>query len=392
MSAWVKQKKWQVEKHGEKKASWYAEWNEPDGTRRAKSCGTGSRGKRAAERLAARIREELITGTYQREERKTWDEFRQRYEADIKSRLRPASVRSAKEALSHLERIIKPKQASSVTAERISEFVRVRKTERGKKKKSKVSPATVNGNLRCIKAALRLAHEWGYIKTVPRFRMEKEPKKLPNYVTPEHFALMYQSAGAATKPAEAPYPIADWWRALLITAQMTGWRIGELLSLRWDDVDLDAGTAITRHSDNKGGRDEKVALHPIVIEHIRPLRAFVPCVFQWDHDRRTLDVEFAKIQDAAGIKLPCRDSGDPRHGKCTDACYRYGFHDERRAFATLNAENMTREALQVLMRHKSANTTDRYINMARQIKPAVANLHVPALSQQQLNDRSKMAN
>jgi hypothetical protein len=38
---------------------------------------------------------------------------------------------------------------------------------------------------------------------------------------------------------------------------------------------------------------------------------------------------------------------------------------------------MTREALQVLMRHQSPMTTDRYINMARQLNPAVAALHVP---------------
>lgn len=38
---------------------------------------------------------------------------------------------------------------------------------------------------------------------------------------------------------------------------------------------------------------------------------------------------------------------------------------------------MTREALQTLMRHRSPSTTARYINYARQVSPAVANLHVP---------------
>jgi hypothetical protein len=38
---------------------------------------------------------------------------------------------------------------------------------------------------------------------------------------------------------------------------------------------------------------------------------------------------------------------------------------------------MTREALQALMRHQSPMTTDRYINMARQLNPAIAALHVP---------------
>ncbi len=48
-------------------------------------------------------------------------------------------------------------------------------------------------------------------------------------------------------------------------------------------------------------------------------------------------------------------------------------------FATMNAEHMTREALQKLMRHRSPDTTDRYINMARQLNPAVSKLHVPSV-------------
>ena len=56
----------------------------------------------------------------------------------------------------------------------------------------------------------------------------------------------------------------------------------------------------------------------------------------------------------------------------------YGFHDLRRAFATMNADKLTPDALQALMRHKSYQTTQReYINMSRQMDAAVASLHVP---------------
>jgi len=48
-----------------------------------------------------------------------------------------------------------------------------------------------------------------------------------------------------------------------------------------------------------------------------------------------------------------------------------------RAFATRNADRLTADALQKLMRHKSYLTTQRYINMARQIDEAVEVLHVP---------------
>jgi integrase len=61
----------------------------------------------------------------------------------------------------------------------------------------------------------------------------------------------------------------------------------------------------------------------------------------------------------------------------TAFCSVYGFHDLRRTFATMNADKLTPDALQALMRHKSYQTTQRYINLARQLGEAVAGLHVP---------------
>ena len=43
----------------------------------------------------------------------------------------------------------------------------------------------------------------------------------------------------------------------------------------------------------------------------------------------------------------------------------------------MNADKLTPDALQALMRHKSYQTTQVYINMARQMEEAVASLHVP---------------
>ena len=61
----------------------------------------------------------------------------------------------------------------------------------------------------------------------------------------------------------------------------------------------------------------------------------------------------------------------------TSRCHVYGFHDFRRAFATVNAETLSGDALQKLMRHKSFPTTQRYINMAEHLNRSVETLHVP---------------
>jgi len=215
--------------------------------------------------------------------------------------------------------------------------------------------------------------EWGYVPKVPKVKMRREPAKLPQYVTPEHFVAIYQKdCPVATLPPGQHYSPADWWRALLATGYMTGWRISELLALQRDDLDLEAGTAITRWADNKGKRDERVPLHPVVVEHLRKIVGFHPLVFRWCHDRKDLDEEFHRIQEAVGIKLACHE----RH-KHTAACGFYGFHDLRRAFATVAAPKMKPEALQELMRHKSYQTTLRYVALVDQVREAVEAMPVP---------------
>jgi integrase len=371
-SAWVYQDDKQVKKHGEEKASWYVGWIDPEGKRRCKSCGPGPQGKRNAEKLKAKREAELLTGTYQSNDRKTWKEFRQEYETKVLAGLAPKSRGQAVVALKHFERIVKPGRVSSITTRHIDDYIAARRKEPGQKKGSLVSPASVNADLRQLKAALKKAKKWGYIKEVPDFAMEKVVKKLPTYVTGEHFGAIYAACDKARMPTRQPYPAADWWRALVVTGYMTGWRISDMLGLRREDLDLEAGTAITRGEDNKGKRDEKIKLHPVVVEHLKRLAGFDPHVFPWDHNHRTLYSEFARIQEAAGIKLPCH-----KEHEHTRFCYVYGFHDLRRAFATMNADKLTPDALQALMRHKSYQTTQVYINMARQMDAAVAGLHVP---------------
>ena len=46
-------------------------------------------------------------------------------------------------------------------------------------------------------------------------------------------------------------------------------RLSEPSALRREDVDLDAGAAITRAGDNKENRDDRVPLHSVVIEHLK---------------------------------------------------------------------------------------------------------------------------
>jgi integrase len=372
-NCWIYQKSAAVKKLGAERAPYYVGYYEPDGRRKGKCCGSGFLGQKKARKLVEKIEAELLTGTYQAGKKKSWDDFRAEYATKVLAGKAVRTRTSALGSLGHFQRIIKPKLVSAISTRTVDSFIEARRQEPGNNPGSVLSPASVNHDLRHVKAALSVAVEWKYLAAMPRFRMEKEPQKLPTYVTGDDFASIYGACDSARMPEGVPnIKPADWWRGFLVMAYMTGWRRGDLLALRREDVDLDAATAISRAENNKGKRDERVKLHPVVVDHLRRLARFEPVVFPWPHNIRTLYSEFWRIQKKAGIHLACGDAHEH-----TAACHWYGFHDLRRAFATMNADKLTPDALQALMRHKSYQTTQRYINLARQLDAAVAGLHVP---------------
>jgi len=374
-SVWIFQYPEDLRRKGPDGASWFVGWYDLAGKRRSESCGPGARGKNLAEKRKRRIEGELDLGVHAPVSKKSWADFRTEYQEQILSRLEPSSQIAIQVALDAFERHAKPGKVEAITTQTVDLFVSRRRNDKGKKPGSKVSPATINKDLRHVKAALKKAHEWGYLRSLPRIRMVREPEKLPRYVTPEHFELLYTRAAEKAKYPNQPgqsFTAPQYWRALMVTAYMTGLRINEILSFKREDLDFERGQLITRASDNKGKRDEVLALHKTVLEHLQSLNSIHARPLAWPHDSRLLWTEFGRIQREAGIHLIC-----PGEHKHTKACHVYGFHDFRRAFATVNAPRLKAETLQKLMRHRSYKTTLGYINLASQVDDAVANMPVP---------------
>jgi hypothetical protein len=93
--------------------------------------------------------------------------------------------------------------------------------------------------------------------------------------------------------------------------------------------------AISLAEDNEGTRGERIKLRPAVVEHLRRLPGFRPVIFPEDHNKRTRWTEFARLREADGIKLSCNQ--DPNYTRCSHV---HGFHDLRRALATMNADKL----------------------------------------------------
>lgn len=375
---WIFQYQKEVRTKGAEKASWYVGWYDLEGRRHAESCGKGSSGHNRAEKRKRRLESELDMGLHRPRSKTLWTEFVEQFERDVLPGLESTTQVAYRSALGKFAEHTRVNKIESIDTRMIDAFIARRRNDSGKKAGARVSAATVAKDLRMLKAALMRAVDWGYLPAMPKIRGPRQAEKLVRYVTDEHFAVLYEKAcPAAQLPAEPGqgFTPEQWWKALIVTAAMTGFRIKEILAIRREDLDFEQGTIITRRGDNKGKRDEKLPLHPVVIEHLKPLGdAEFP--LRWPRCKRHLWTEWGRIQRAAGIHLQC--IGDHEH---TEACHVYGFHDFRRAFATRNAALLKPETLQRLMRHRSYTTTLRYINMARQVDEAVSAIAVPGVLQ-----------
>ena len=161
--AWVYQDCREKREAGSK-ARWSIGWYDPvTGKRRSKKVGSKSMATTAARKLEGAI----ASGSYQAPSRKRWEDFVAKYMQDVFPRLAPKTKEVTRTALSNFQRIVQPGKVSGITTQTIDGFVARRQTERGKKPQSVVSPATVNRELRTIKAALRIAADWGYAVKVP---------------------------------------------------------------------------------------------------------------------------------------------------------------------------------------------------------------------------------
>jgi integrase len=368
---------------GPRACPWSVEWRE-NGRRRSKTLGT----KADAERFATLKQAELVDRATGVTTTKLWSEFLDEYERLVVVNYRSHETqRLAREALQRFTTIVNPKLVHAIDRRDLDEFVAKRLKMPGKKTGDTLSPETIKKELRHIRAALNVAHEWNYLRTVPKMPRVAGHQTEKRFMTEEHFDAIMTACEVARKPDPRTHhdvnPV-EWWRVLLTMMWLTGIRVGALLALRWEDVDLERGVVWSRARANKSKRDLR---HHVgrAVELLWDIAIADPRVFPWNHHHRTLWAEFARIQKTAGIHLPCLlKAGNPKH-ECTDACHVYAFHDIRRAHATYNYGKVTDRALQQQMGHASFQTTQQYIRYAELHQADVYPAHVPA----SIRDRQK---
>lgn len=199
---------------------WWCSYSDASGKRaRRKLAGAHTRPQAVKMLDAIRVQEEKARtlGVRPATEISTEALF-ERYKRHQKARIRSTTYDRLGGILDTLKAHL-PAQAKAITKRTVAEYIETRAET--------VKPGTVAKEMSVLKHCLKLAVEWGELNQNPAAgaRLPQLPPGRTRYLTPGEL-----KAALASAP--------DWLRAPMAFAACTGVRRGEMLALRWMDVDM----------------------------------------------------------------------------------------------------------------------------------------------------------
>jgi integrase len=204
-------------------------------------------------------------------------------------------------------------------------------------------PATINRHMAAIKHMFTKAVEWDMVeedvlKRVRKVKQLKENNRRLRYLSKEECQALVDAC-------------EGYLKSIVITALNTGMRRGELLSLKWDNLDLKHGFILLEQEDTKNGERREIPINETLRRTLEalPRRLDGGNVFfnpETDKPYQTLSAAFIKACEKAGIQD-------------------FRFHDLRHTFASIlvmAGKDLT--TVKELLGHKTLAMTLRYAHLA----------------------------
>ncbi|MSO22093.1 MAG: site-specific integrase [Acidobacteria bacterium] len=216
-----------------------------------------SAGKRRKEKVVAHTRTQALNalnGIRTREQREqilgikevseiSTADLLGRYKRYQKPRLRPTTFERLDSILKTLKAHL-PERAKDMTRKTVSDFISARSET--------VAPGTIQKETTVLKHALKLAVEWELLheNVAQGAKLPRVPEGRTRYLTPLELKAALDAA-------------PDWMKAPMALAAFTGMRRGELLALRWLDVDMPTRRLYLR--DTKNGSLRVLVLNELAV-------------------------------------------------------------------------------------------------------------------------------
>jgi integrase len=169
-------------------------------------------------------------------------------------------------------------------------------------RKAKVSAATARKDRTHLVALWTHAAKRRFVEQFPTLPPLRAPQRIPRAYRVQDVSAILRMALAGSG-SECGLP-ADWyWASLIRLCWETAERVGAVMQIRWDDLDLDERWVIFRGEHRKGGtRDIRRDISPELAGWLRHLqRKPADLVFPWTRERTSLWYEFRKLCAMAGV-------------------------------------------------------------------------------------------
>ncbi|MEX2091412.1 MAG: site-specific integrase [Pirellulales bacterium] len=320
---------------------------------------TGTVDRDEATKAAGEWQADLRNGRYKAASRFTWEEFREKYESEVLTRLADSTGIKVSGILDSVETIINPERVRDVTSGRLSFYVR-------KLREKPLAESTVAGHVTHLRAALSYAVEWGMLAKVPELPRQQRAKPSQTMkgrpITDAEFLELLANVETVVGPDAAAS-----WDNLLRGLWLSGLRLGEALVLRWENAkgaivaDLGGRRPMLRipAAAQKSHRTEVLPMAPEFANFLEATPdvdrhgPVFPLTYRRTGRGNAMGVQWvsaviSKIGKGAGVVV------NSDTGKTASA------HDLRRAFGQRWAARVMPAILQKLMRHKDISTTLKF--------------------------------
>ena len=245
-----------------------------------------------------------------------------------------------------IERLVgyfEEKLLSEITSWHVEKYKAMRKEEILKRQNEKtsdikqVSMATLNRELACLQHMFSKGIEWGKVDSNPvsKVKFFKESNGRLRYLLPGEIILLIDCCPPQLKP-------------IVITAVCTGLRKGEIVYLKWDDIDF--RNRVIYIGNTKNGEKREVPMNDYLTEALKSIRRNDKSPYVFCDEKGKPYYGFHKSFATALKKAGIKD---------------FRFHDLRHSFASnLVMEGIDLATVRELLGHKSIEMTLRYSHLS----------------------------
>jgi site-specific recombinase XerD len=213
---------------------------------------TGTQNKKKAEQILAKVQTLVIEGKwFEVDEAKghTFDEMMERFMKEHAPTKEPSMQKSYKVSLAHLGEFFSDMTLDKIDTDAVLRYVSYRRGQNNSK------PGTRNRELAMLSKSFNLARLWKWVKENPcqLVKREKENNEIGRCLTEDEERMLMQACRNY---------LGGQLAEMVTIALNTGMREGEILKLRWDQIDMKGN--LINSINEKSNRPKTVAMNDIV--------------------------------------------------------------------------------------------------------------------------------